>query len=383
MEREPSTRHILEGRELIDYLVEKSASTTSSALLDREERRNRRLTVLLSVLMAFGIGGVIGALKMFVREEMTSVQSQMAEISASIEAYVDEKAHLLRDDLEAQVGAVVTEQVNQEVGRVRNMLDQYKHYQEFLALAEIIEAEVEQDKFPETPLGTALEIVDQLASSPDITQQPRFLEAVKVVIDLLVRTDRKADIDRMEVSLHEVFITDSKISLDLADHYGQLIISSPYAVEQLDHYFEPLSRYARACRELNYPEKALMWELFVAFKRSAYVRSSVTDSMVEMVQDLNEADMRNFARHIFLNSHPLHWMKQPDQEGRELAKLVQGLLENYPDFRQSIEAELGGPEMRDWVSGIAARKVERAALLQAEEAPHTAEADDPDNALRR
>jgi len=397
MQNNQSTRHVLEGRELIDYLVENTSNTANAELLRREERRNRRLTVILSILTVVGVGGLVGALKMFVNEQMVAVREQADDISGDIEAYVDHQTNLLLEDMSGRIEAKVNAKVEEEVGQVRNMLLQYKQYQEFLALSEVIKAEVENDKFPDKALETSLNLVEQLAQAESITGQPRFLEAVKIVIDLLVRTDRKSDIDKLEAALSHVFITDSTISLDLADHYGQVIISSPYPVDELQHEYEALCRYARASRELNYPEKALMWELFVAYKRTEYVRSPTTDSMVEMIQDLNEADTRNFCYQIFLNSHPLHWMNTPDQEGRELARLVNQLLEDYSNLRQTVENQMATPELQPAIEKLIARKMERLQQLppqqelqqlppqqeQEDEMSQTAERRNNDNTLRR
>ena len=88
----------------------------------------------------------------------------------------------------------------------------------------------------------------------------------------------------------------------------------------------------------------------------ASTTARTTDGMVEMVQDLNEADTRNFCYHIFLNSHPLHWMNESDQEGRELARLVTKLLEDYPDLRQTVEAQMLTPELRPLIENLVARK---------------------------
>jgi hypothetical protein len=111
--------------------------------------------------------------------------------------------------------------------------------------------------------------------------------------------------------------------------------------------------------------------------------------MVEMVQDLNEADTRNFCYHIFLNSHPLHWMNTPDQEGRELARLVARLLEDYPGLRTTVETQMATPELRPLVDDLIARKTERLKRLgvsetTAEEAPaETATTPESSNGLRR
>jgi hypothetical protein len=171
-----------------------------------------------------------------------------------LNSYIDERTLSLETHFEGKVELAVAKDIDAKVGEVRTMLEQYKKYQEFLTTAEIIAAEVENDKLPEESLQAAIKLDGELASAESITKQPRFLEAIKIVIDLLVRTDRKSDIDTLEGMLGEVLATDRKISQDLSDHYGQVIISSPYPAADLQQEFEALSRYARSSRELNYPE---------------------------------------------------------------------------------------------------------------------------------
>ena len=383
--QQESTKHVLEGRELIDYLVEKASSNTNAELLQREERRNRRMTALLSVMTFIGIGAIVGAIKLFVQQEIARSEIGVVE---KVKNAVAEDLHQRLNEFEKQASTTAQAQVEEQVGQVRTELERYKNYQEFLALAEIIETEVKADKNPKQQIGQAIELAEKLATAESVTRQPNFLDGIKVIIDILVRTDRKSEIDNLEQQLRSVLVTDRSISLDLADHYGQVIISSPYPVEDLQAEFEAMSRYANSSRQHNYPEKALMWEIFVAFKRNQYQPTPTTNSMVETVQDLNEADTRNFCYHIFLNSHPLHWMNKPDQEGRELARLVTKLLEHYPNLRQTVETQIASPELRSSIEKLITRKTERLARLQPQEetAPppaETATVPDNQNTLRR
>ena len=78
--------------------------------------------------------------------------------------------------------------------------------------------------------------------------------------------------------------------------------------------------------------------------------------MVETVQDLSEADLGNFCYHIFKNSHPLHWEHRPDQEGRELARLVNKMLEAYPELLQTVEQQIAKPNIRPSIEEMVAMK---------------------------
>lgn len=354
MDHDPSTRHVLEGRELVDYLIEKAAGATGAEILQREERRNRRMAVLFSVLTFFGIGAIVGAIEMFVRLKIDASQDQVVEkVTAELTDRFERRAEAFRQVVEGEIEV----QVEQRVGAVRNELQHYKTYQEFIAHAEVISSEAAENRVADQSLAHALDAITELADAPTIIRQPRFLEAAKSVIDVLVRTDRDREIDQVDSLLGQVLPLQKSASLDLADHYGELIVSSPYSVERLERESEALARYARAAREHKYPEKALMWELFVAYKSNGFKADRTTQNMVDMVRDLNENDLNEFCYQIVLNSHPLHWMTTPDHEGRELARIVNGLLRDHTTLRQIVELQSAHPSVQPRIAKLSARRM--------------------------
>ena len=66
-------------------------------------------------------------------------------------------------------------------------------------------------------------------------------------------------------------------------------------------------------------------------------------------------------------------------EGRELARLVNNLLETYPDLRQTVEIHIARPNIRPSIEKMVAKLQEE----EAEELPQTATTPDRDNALRQ
>jgi len=386
MDLENPTRHVLQGKELIDYLVEKAATTTNAELLQREERRSRRLTLAFSLISLMGFGAIVGAIKLFVQQEIAVAREDVAyRIKNEVDASIDRRLTLF----EKRAQETVATQINGQVSQVRKELELFKQSQELAELSKVIQAKVSLDEFPMDQVETALKMVKQFASDDSIRWQSRYVDAAKTLIDLLVRTDRKRDIDELHQLLGDVFVTDRKITLDLTDHYGQLIIASPYDVADLPAEYEALTLYAQASRQLKYPEKALMWELFVAYKGNGYTRSATTDSMVEMIQDLNAADTRNFFYHLFLNSDPLYWMNEPDQEGRALQRLVSGLIRDYPYLREAVESQIDSPELKPLIEKLVAKKMRRMEALQMQPTqpttptPEVATGPEPANALRR
>jgi hypothetical protein len=381
METEPTTKHILQGRELIDYLVEKAAKTTNAQLIEREDRRNRRSTVLFSVITFVGISGLVGAAQLFIDN---AVQNRTKEFSAEMQRnaehlerqiaamHLESQAlqKLLNEQMDAlshSIDQTVKLQVAEEASRGLSLL---KHREQFYSLKQFvaeIEEQVAQNEFPENLLSAAVDTANMLADAPEVTAEPQFESMIATLVDLLVRSDRVKDINRVEQATRETCVRSKDIALNLTDHFGQLIISSPYPVERMPDEFEALTRYARASRELKYPEKSLMWELFVEYKRAKFSRSPTTDEIVGMIYNLEPADLRNFGYHIFLNSHPLHWMNNPDHEGRMIAKLVSNLLETYPELRKTVEAQMATPELRPTIEQVLTTKAERQQHIDAAE----------------
>jgi hypothetical protein len=103
-----TTKHVLEGRELIEYLVERAAEEAKSALADIEERRKKRVGLIFSVIALVGVGSIVSALKIFVRGEMDVVSDQMKTAVAALDQRVDKAAGALREDLLKNVEAATS-----------------------------------------------------------------------------------------------------------------------------------------------------------------------------------------------------------------------------------------------------------------------------------
>lgn len=387
MDTEPSTKHVLQGRELIDYLVEKAAKTTNAQLMEREDRRNRRSTVLFSVITFVGISGLVGAAQLFIDNAVQNrtkdfsgemqrnsehLERQIAAMhleSQALQKLLNDQMSAFSQGIEQKVKFLVAE----EASRGLLLLKQREQYYALKQFVAEIEEQIAQNEYPENLLTAAVDTANLLANAPDVTNEPQFELMIETLVDLLVRTDRVKDIHLIEQATRETCIRSKNIALNLTDHFGQMIISSPYSVEQMEGEYEALTRYARASRELKYPEKSLMWELFVEYKRANFARSVTTDELVEMIYNLEPADLRNFSYHVFLNSHPLHWMNTPDNEGRMIAKLVGNLLDAYPELRKKVEAQMATPELRPTIEQVLATKAERQQRINASEQTPTQE----------
>ena len=404
MDTEPTTQHVLQGRELIDYLVEKAATTTNAELIAREERRNRRSTVLFSIVTFVGISGLVGAAQLFidnaVQQRTNEFRDQMARSAEQLERriaamhlesqtfqkLINDQISALEQGMQQQVKMHVAE----EASRGLLLLKQREQFHSLKQFVGEIREQMAENHFSENLLTAAIDTACHLATAPSIVEEPEYRAMMETLIHQLVRYDRMKDIERIEAATRATCIQSKSIALDLTDHYGQLIVSSPYPVDQLQSEWEALTRYARASRELKYPERSLMWELFVEFKRAKFIRSPGTDEIVEMIHQLEPIDLRSFAYFVFLYSDPLHWEHRPDHEGRTLAKLVAGLLQAHPELDQTIRTQMATPELRANVDQLSAVKAERQQRLDelhqsdiADEKPaETATHDGESNTLR-
>ena len=68
------------------------------------------MTVLMTMVGAVGISGIIGALKLFVSEQMERVETRMNSITTDIEGYVDNKALLFKEDLVNRISGPVSKE---------------------------------------------------------------------------------------------------------------------------------------------------------------------------------------------------------------------------------------------------------------------------------
>jgi hypothetical protein len=216
------------------------------------------------------------------------------------------------------------------------------------------------------------------------------------------RYSRETEINRLDDLLGPAMATDQELARILVDHYGELIIGSPQPLEAHADNLQRLNRYMRAARELNYPERWLLWELFVEFKRNNYEKSPAVYGLLESSSDLPDANRTKFWFQFYRYTNWVNWMRRPDQQSRELERLTAAMQGHYPDVRGVV---LQVPENAELMAQLpaAARENAMELLQQAREemareeraTSDTAEVDqtaepaqpietgDADNALRK
>ena len=133
-----------------------------------------------------------------------------------------------------------------------------------------------------------------MAALPASMRRTRFIVATRQIVDAMRSYNRDSEINRLDDPLGEVIASDQELSRILVDHYGQLVVGSPQSIDAQPDNLRRLNRYVRAVQELSYPEKGLLWTMFVEFKRNQYRRNAIIDGLLQSSKDLAEADNAEF-----------------------------------------------------------------------------------------
>jgi ribosomal protein S17E len=334
MESEDSSKYTLQGRELVEYLVHRAADDAKAALIERDERRNRRTGFIMSIVALIGVGSLVSALKIFVRSEVDVIQQRFKENDAAVRDLLAQSSQSLQNEFTGRIESSVSKAVEKKILDVQRTLEENDRFERYAELAQQLPektAGIHQrgDKFLTEALRETLEAAEQMAGVKRITKRGRFLMSTRQIVDVMTRFNRESEINRLDDLLGEVMATDQELARILVDHYGQLVIGSPRPVESLTDDMARLNRYLRAAQEQNYPEKALVWSLFTEFKRNGYERNETTDRLLESTKDLVDRDRAEFWFNLYVYTNPLNWMLAPDQQGRELARLMAALQNQY------------------------------------------------------
>jgi hypothetical protein len=336
MEGETTSRYTLEGRELVDYLVHRAADDAKAALIERDERRNRRTAFIMSIIALIGVGSLVSALKVFVRGEVDVLQSQFEKQRTEVEKLITAQADSLQTEFKARIEQSVAKAVDAKIGAVVATLSENDQFEQYAELASQLPTRLgrisqhgDKEKYVSAVIREVTDAAAQISSVSRITSRARFITATRQVVDVLTRYNREAEINRLDDILGKSMATDQEMAHTLADHYGQLVVGSPQSIEAMAEDVARLNRYLRASREQNYPEKALIWSVFVEFKRNKFVRNSTVDGLLESSRDLVADDRAEFWYNLYVYTNPLNWMTTPTQQGRELARLMERLQAEY------------------------------------------------------
>lgn len=329
-----ATKYTLHGRELVEYLVQQAASDAKAALIERDERRNKRTAFLMSIIALVGVGGLVNVVKVYVRGELDAVENRYQAQAESVTTLIDQRAEALRAEFKASIKTSVATAVDDRVDKLMTTLEENDCFEQYAELAMQLPEKVSGisqrgDKYLAEALRETLAAAEHMAGIQRLTKRARFLMATRQIVDVMTRFNRESEINRLDDLLGEEMATDQELSRILVDHYGQLVVGSPQPIDTLADEMTRLNRYMRAAKELNYPEKALIWQLFTEFKRNNYLRNETTNRLLESTKDLSERDRAEFWYNLYVYTNPLNWMLGPDQQSRELARLMENLTQQY------------------------------------------------------
>ncbi len=305
---------------LVELASQKAARIVSDEIIRREDQRAKRTTMIFSILAVIGISGVVGIIGIRID---TSSREAIDEKIATLDPIIEDKVRLA---------------VENGIGGVRTLLEENERLENFLALTEELEEE------PYIPVQTREAIMAhlrELSAVPRITSQDRFLSGLDTVIEQFASYSQSEQLNEIDSILGNLLKTRQENSLWFANHYGQLIIGSPYPLDRHTADLDRIQKYLEAAHSYQYPEIKVLWELLIEFKRTGNEGNDITDKLVESTGDLKDEDEANLLNDLFNYSDPDNWMTGGgNQEARELALVVSKLYERYPEL-VVLEGEAG------------------------------------------
>ncbi len=403
MSDDMTPRHVLQGQALMDYLVERAADDAKSAIIDLDERRKRIVTLVFSIIAVVGVGSLVSIFKIYVRSELDVFDKKLQVATASLDKKLETKGKEMIANLQMQVDDTVAGKIDERIGAVKKILDDDDLMERYVELAlelpeKLAGIHERGDKYVAEKMTEVVQAAEQLSKAAQATRRRRrFLMSTRQIVDVMTRFNRETEINRLDDLFGEVMASDQELSRTLVDHYGQLVVGSPVPVEAQADNLKRLQRYMQAAHDLSYPEKSLIWQLFVEFKRNQFVGNATTRSLLESTQDLSEVDRAEFWYNLYVYTDSANWLITPDQQGRELEQLMAALVQAYPqitqvmenniaanDFLQARLANRRGKNATSRLPRPQASSTEAAPAESAEEAaPATAAAPGAANSLRQ
>ena len=301
----------------VEFVAMKTAQLVSGEVVAREERRGKRTAIIFSILALIGFGGIAGVISLQIKSAVNdAIETEIPKLDPIIE----QKARSL---------------VDANIGEIRRTLQQNEDLEELIDLVRALQET--EGSFPNSLRDSIIEKLRILGDVDRITSQQRFLVAMETVVKKFAAVPLPVHLDELDDLVGNSISNSTMVSLDMADHYGEQIIGSAYPVQEMEGAVQRLQKYLVTAEQEGYPEKSLMWELFIEFKRSKYMRNDVTDRLVESIQDLEDVDHDEFFKFVDRYSSWENWMRQESQEGRELERLAKALMTEYPAILDGVE----------------------------------------------
>lgn len=384
--------HRLGHEEFAHYLARQAADLLDERVQRRDERRNKMVSLVLSV--ALGFFGLVGAgawalLRQELNDEIERHLDVFEERNVEHAERLDARIHSLLDEAEAlarerggalenlvearletqgkvlesavaaqeaRVGSILPQLENQigertqgwlqaEVDPLQRQLDESLSYQNLLRLASDLAA---APGFNPEQRDQAKRLIVQLAGSGWL-DRPGFAQAIEQVIDAFHEAGLSSDIDELDRDLATAMAQSPGISFTLLDHYGQRAVSAQAGSEEAAHVRARFRHYASAAGRHHLRERAVLWELLLAHQQDD---SGAALRLIRELSYLEPSSVARFAGMLFQYCNAETWTKKRSLGGDSVADAAAGISLAWGErIRPLLSAVERDPDASEWLGG--------------------------------
>lgn len=218
---------VLKGAEVIQYVVSVATDRINSLIRSREEQRFKKVAVILSVVGIVGLGSLIWALKIIVKDEVTS----------QLEAFGD---GINRDNI-----AFIEKSIDSQIGATKNRLYQEIAYQQLTYMA--LSLDMDDTGFTNEERDAILALIKQLTLNKEITNRKDFGVIIEKILDKFASANLVVFINEIDDILGERLLAHEGCTVTLVSHFGQHLVGDPDSEKDLHR----LEAYAEAAHKVQ------------------------------------------------------------------------------------------------------------------------------------
>ena len=309
----------VKGEKLVDYIAAEAALRAERVLQQRAERHTKVFSIVLSVFAFLGLGGVFGIVK----------YAAEAEARRSMETH-------LPSIIDARARTLVDEQSK----AIRTQLQDELLLSNFTVAADALDAEASKgDSFSDATRDDVMNHFRAVATKAELTSRASFKTAIAKIVDHFSSADQRPQLDEIHELASKVTLSMNRCVLDMAMHYGRVVVGSAYSLGSLKQQKEVLDKYLSACEAQKWPEVSLFWRILLEFDANQCQRSVVTDNLVRASRDLRRTDARSFYTLIRGTSDAKRMAKRPTQEILELERVTKEFIRLYANELDPVELQ--------------------------------------------
>ena len=353
-------REIYADECLTDLFIHRVAVEVDARVQQRQKTRDRVYAVLAAVATTIGTFAVLyligqsvtSQVREIINAPVTGLRDQLQSMETGLENRIDASIGDINSQLEDSIEASTEsrEEIEEAVGRVEKIekgLENERYYFAFVNLARSLE---QVDGFSREQTERAMELLNQIRESEEVSDRPDFLSYLEKIIDAFAAADLKGPIDEIVESFGDDLHESQGIVFTLVSHYGQRLVGyslppNRWPTELVERFEE----FERAVAELNLMEFGLPWRLAIEFLRSNEEFSSTLDELFENTNDFDPAEKAVFITIMTMYSEPSKWMKEATREGIRIGEVFSSLNESFsnqldemrsdPDVNRLLERE--------------------------------------------